>query len=234
MHQMAGNRFTYLAGFILLAFFSLLMVNGCDDSGVVNNEPETIPNPNVRFIDSLEVQEFMDSTSLVGLNLFNLTTVTRDSGTFSKDAQLIDLNSTGMNFYLRSGDMSILSVPIGAETKFNRIFGNFSPSDFDTISVIDVGRDTILPEIDFQWSQTDVKGSYFNDPLIDTTVYTFWLKGKSLNFHGRNIYGIIQARESSDNNPGNVGGFRMSFRVRINFNGENDFRKEIPNPNYNN
>ena len=209
--------------FSITLISSMIIVFGCDDSGLV--ETGDVANPDVRSFDSIWVEE-TNGNSFCGMNLFYGSTVPRDS--VSKDVQLADTNSTGTGFYLRSGDQSDLNLPIGYKTRFNRIYASMSKADFDTITVLPVNRDTILPGQDF--TENDTRAwEYFAPGLIgNQAVYSFYLEGKSINFHGRNIFGILQAIESSDSNPGNVGGYRMSFRVRINFVGENDFRKMIP------
>jgi hypothetical protein len=219
MFKMFIKKSAYLFVMILIA-----VAAGCDDSGV--ETPNDVTNPNVRAFDSLWVEEFMDTTSLCGLNLFYGSSVIRDS--VSKDCQLIDTNGTGTGFYLRSGDLSDFNLPIGFKTRFNRIYTSISPANFDTIKVLPIGRDTILPELDF--TEDDTRAWQYFEPNIsgNQPVYSFYLQGKSINFHGVNIIGILQAIESSDSNPGNPGGYRMSFRVRINIAGENDFREIIP------
>ena len=211
-------------GFILVTLLVIAAV-GCGDDEV-QNPPGTKANPDVRVFDSLWVEETIDSNSFCGLNLFYGSTVVRDS--VSKDCQLIDFNSTGMDFYLRSGDLSDFNLPIGFKTRFNRIYAGLSKANFDTIKVLPVGRDTILPALDFTEDDTRAWG-YFNAPLTgDQPVYSFYLEGKSINFHGQNIYGILQPIQAVDTNPGSIGGYSMSFRARINIVGKNDFRQTIP------
>jgi len=212
--------------FLLPLLFAGIFLSACDDSGL--ETPSTKANPNVLAFDSLWIEETMDSTSSCGLNLFYGSTVLRDSTT--KDCQLIDTSSFGIDFYLRSGDLSD-NLLVGFKTRFNRIYTSMTKARFDTITVLPVGRDTINPSLDF--TSDDTKGgsawNYFNAPLTgDQPVYSFYLEGKSLNFHGKNIYGIMQPIFAEDINPGNVGGYSMSFRVRINFNAQNDFRLIIP------
>lgn len=210
----------------VISSFLLAFIIGCDDSGV--EQKQDVQNPDVRAFDSVGVEENVNASSFSGMNLLNGTTVLRDS--VSKDVTLADTNSTGTGFYLRAGDLLDLNNPVaGFQTRFNRIYGNMSAANFDTITVLPVGRDTILPSLDFTADDTRFLGEYFEPNLTgNQPVYSFYLLGKSMNFHGKNIFGILQARESSDSNPGVIGGFRMSFRVKINFNGKNDFRKIIP------
>lgn len=195
---------------------SLIVIGGCDDSGIT---PVTPPDSNVEHFDSIGVADLLTAK---GINLLNGTTVHRDST--SKDAELVDSNGTGNNYILRSGDLSDFPTSlIGFQTRFNRIYASMTPSQFDTITVIP-DSDTTLNALDFTSDDTYGGGAwgYFN-PNINTgdplPVYSFWLKGKSENFTGVNIFGILIPREAT--NPGGV--FRMSFEVRINTSGKNNF-----------
>jgi hypothetical protein len=163
------------------------------------------------------------------MNLFNGTSVIRDS--LSKDCQLVDTNSTGTDFYLRSGDLSDLNLPIGFQMRFNRIYTTMSQAQFDTITVLPVGRDTINTAIDFTEDDTETWGYWQAGLSGDQPVYSFWLKGKSEGFHGRNIFGIMQPILSVDGNPAGVGGYAMKFRVKINTFGQNDFRDSVTTNN---
>jgi hypothetical protein len=224
MQRFNKCTFSYLAGFSLLVLTTFFMFNGCDDAGVETEDPVV---SHVEHFDSIGVDETNGNNSC-GINLFNGTTVLRDSS--SKDCQLVDSASTGINFMLRSGDLSDFNLPAGFQMRFNRIYASMTMENFDTITVLPVGRDTILPDLDFTADDTYGSGAwgYFNEPMSlsdSKPVYSFWLKQKSSEFHGKNIYGILIPREATDSSPGinNVGGYRMSFEVRINTNGENDF-----------
>jgi hypothetical protein len=109
---------------------------------------------------------------------------------------------------------------------------DMSVAAFDSLAKITTtGHDT-LRSVDFTEDNTAAGGAwgYFNanTPLSYTPVFCFWLKGKKdFGITSKNVYGIIQPREATDNSPHAVYGYRMSFRVRININGDNDFRKKI-------
>lgn len=221
MYKLFKSPLVFLSVFAVSAFVTITFLSGCDDAGIKNDPVITY----VEHFDSIGVDETVGN-NFSGMNLYNGTTVLRDST--SKDCQLIDSVSTGFNFYLRSGDLSDLNLPIGYQTKFVRLYASMTKDQFDTITVMPVGRDTILPELDFTSEDTYGGGAwgYFNVPmnLSDSKpVYAFWLKEKSANFIGRNVYGILFPREASDPISG-VGGFRMSFEVRINTHGLNDFK----------
>lgn len=214
-----------LALFALMVMITVMFIPGCGSDTVT---PTVIPNPNVKSYDSVYIEETIDGTSLSGIDLLNGVTTLRDNT--AKDCQLIDSAGTGVNFYLRSGDLSLLNLPVGHQTRFYRFYGDLTAAQFDTISVMPVGRDTINPVLDFTEDDTYGKGSwgYFNVPMVKFPVYGVWLKGKhddgTTPF---NVYALVQPREMTDSTPGVIGGTRMSFRVRINTKGQNDFRKTI-------
>lgn len=213
------TNFKYIFAFLIAVAVSFSVLNGCDDSG--NVLTPTVDSGVVHF-DSIGVTDGIGNV-LNSINLYNGTTVERDSA--SKDANLVDSIGTGFNFMLRSGDLTDhFTVVPGFQTRFNRIYASMTQAQFDTIVKIPVGRDTILPDLDFTADDTYGNGAwgYFNAPMSTSDskpVYSFWLKGKSANFIGRNVYGILYPREATI-----VGGvYRMSFEVKINTMGYNHF-----------
>ncbi len=213
------TNFKYIFAFLIAVAVSFSVLNGCDDSG--NVLTPTVDSGVVHF-DSIGVTDGIGNV-LNSINLYNGTTVERDSA--SKDANLVDSNGSSINFMLRSGDaVDIHSLVQGFQTRFNRVYASMTQAQFDTITKLPLGRDTILPDIDFTADDTYGGGAwgYFNAPMSTSDskpVYSFWLKGKSANFIGRNVYGIIYPREAT-----NVGGtYRMSFEVKINTMGYNHF-----------
>ena len=208
------------------AFIALLfaVVTGCDDS--TTNTKTYVNNPNVLSFDSIGVNE--DSAafqSYTGIDLLTGRT-TIDTGS-SRDCSLNDLNNAGADFFIQNGELLNNMLPAGYEVRFFRVDQNMSVQSFDSLSKITTtGHDT-LRSIDFTDNGTNSWG-YFNAPLSSTPVFCFWLKGKKeAGITSKNVYGIIQPREATDRDPFAVYGYRMSFRVRINTNGENDFRKQI-------
>ncbi len=212
--------FTFSATTAIALLFAF--ITGCSDPTDPN--PIYINNPNVSFKDSIEVYE--DSAAFVtrtGLNLLDLVN-TIDSDRL-RDCSLNDLNNSGINYYLQNGELLDRLLPPGYETKFFRVYSDTNAIAFDTLSKVQ-GYTSFVPN-DFTQNGTEFWG-YFNAPLSSKPIYCFWLKGKKdANVTTKNVYGIIQPREATDRDPFNVYGYRMSFRVRINTNGENDFRKQI-------
>ncbi len=214
------TKFKFLFAMVIAVALGFSVLNGCDDSG--NVVTPTVDSGVVHF-DSIGVTDGIGGTTFNGINLYNGTTVPQDST--SKDVQLLDSMGSFINFILRSGDMSDFESPvIGFQTRFNRIYASMTQAEFDTITKLPVGRDTILPDLDFTADDTYGNGAwgYFNVPMSTSDskpVFSFWLKGKSANFIGRNVYGIIYPREATL-----VGGtYRMSFEVKINTLGYNHF-----------
>ncbi len=215
------SKFKFLFAFVFAVGFSFSILNGCDDSG---NIPTPISDSGVVRFDSIGVLEKFGNNNC-GLNLYNGTTVLRDGAL--KDAELSDTNSSGTGFYLVSGGAYLDQLSaLGYITRFNRIYSSMTMDQFDTITVIPAGT---LDSLDFTEFNTHAGGvwGYFSAPMLlsdSKPVYSFWLKQKSSDFIGRNIYGIIIPREATDNAPGIIGGYRMSFEVRINTKGYNYFK----------
>jgi len=200
----------------------LAIASGCSDSST--NTPTYIDNPYVETFDSIGVDE--DSAafqSYTGIDLLTGSTTIDSSG--SRDCSLNDLNNAGIDFFLQNGELLNSLLPPGYETRFFRVDPDMNVTTFDTLTKVP-GYVSFSPE-DFTQNGTENWG-YFNAPLTSYPVYCFWLKGKKdAGITVKNVYGIIQPREATDRDPVNVYGYRMSFRVRINTNGENDFRKQI-------
>lgn len=202
----------------------LAMSTGCNEDPT--NNPVYIDNPNVRSYDSIEV--FEDSAAFVthtGLNL--LDGVNTIDTARSRDCSLNDENNTGVNFYLQNGETFSSMLPPGYEIRFFQADPNMLSTAFDTLSKVP-GYVSFVPN-DFTQNGTEAWG-YFNatGTLSSAPVFCFWLKGKKEDgVTLKDVYGIIQPREATDRDPLNVYGYRMSFRVKINTNGENDFREQI-------
>lgn len=211
------TRSKYYFVLAITAVFGFSVLNGCDDAGVEN--PPVTPSYVVHF-DSIGVTDGIGNV-MNSINLYNGTTVERDSA--SKDVNLTDNAGTFMDYMLRSGDLTDVSTVVpGFQTRFNRIYASMTQAEFDTITVIP-DTDTTLNANDFTSDDTYGSGAwgYFNAPMSTADskpVYSFWLKGKSENFLGVNVFGILYPREAT-----NTGTFRMSFEVRINTRGLNDF-----------
>jgi len=219
------SKFSVLSVMGALAIF-FAVVSGCNEDPT--NNPVYIDNPNVSSYDSIWVEEDSITTSFTGINLLTGSTVISTDG--SRDCSLNDQNNAGINFFLQNGETFNNLLPPGYEIRFFRVDPNMTVQSYDTLSrIYGTGQDTLRP-IDFTENGTEAWG-YFTAPLLigsSAPVYCFWLKGrKDAIPSSKNVYGILQPREATDRDPNNVYGYRMSFRVRINTNGENDFREQI-------
>lgn len=214
------NKFKYLLVFVISVIFSMAVINGCDDSGV--ETPPTDVDTNVIHYDSIWVEEDSSAGSFNGINL--LDGVNTTGGYNLRDASLGGgLDSTGSNFFLRSGIL-LDQLDAGYITKWFQVTNNMTQQEFDTLSTITQNVGSSLDTLDFTQETTEFWG-YFNYPLTEYPVYCFWLKGKKDGglTNGRNVFGIIRPKVSFDNNPGNTYGFRIVFEVRLNKAGENHF-----------
>lgn len=200
-------------------FFSVLL--GCGET--TTDPPVYLNNPNVKTFDSIGVDE--DSAAFQSYTGMDLLVGDRTLDTSSnRDCSLNDLGNSGVNFYLQNGILdNSLPAGYGYEIRFFRVFEISTQAEFDTLSKI--YSEAVLDSTDFTQNSTEF-WDYFNYPLSSQPVYCFYLKGRRAT-SSKTIYGIIQPRETFDRTPSAVYGFRMSFRVRINTNGENDFRKQI-------
>ncbi len=219
--------FTFLkekSTYLLLLVSAMFIAVGCNDAGVEG--PTTKTNPNVKSFDSLYIEE--DSafgTSFAGLSLyggFNTTSISS-----SRDVGLAGgTNPQGTDFFLRSGILDKLSAA-GYETRFYRFY---SGGGIDSITVLQPGG--TLDSLDFTQEDTYGSGtwSYFNVGDTSKPVYGFYLKGRKAAGENNNVrvYGILQPVTSGDRVPGSPYGYWMTFKIRMNIAGQDDFRKVIP------
>ncbi len=224
MSLIRNNFIKSLTGLALgFAALALFFIGGCN-SDTTTNPPTYVTNPNVKSFDSVGVEEDSALSSLTSIVMINGTNTTGISA--DRDCSLAS-DTTDNNFYLRSGDL-LKKLVGGFQSRYFRVAADMSASAFDTLSKVP-GYDS-LNSLDFTQDDTYGSGvwSYFNAPLTSQPVYCVWLKGrKDADPSSKNIFCIIQPREATDRNPGAIYGFRMSFRIRINTNGDNDFRKQI-------
>ena len=213
------KRNTMFIGAFGLFITGIIFIAGCSNNTVTPTGTKV--NPNVSVFDSVAVNESFDSTSFSGMDILMGRTVLRDNPV--KDVQLVD-NGSGMDFYLRSGDLSF--DHIGVATRFALMYNDLTAAQFDTISVFAVGHDPIVAT-DFTSDDSRISTPpVFNVPLTTYPVYCVWLKGKHDNgTTSFNDYAIIQPREMTGTA---LTGSRMSWRIRVNTAGQNDFRKIIP------
>jgi len=222
MFKIYNLKSAYLMMFIAVAALSFSVFNGCDDAGTVT--PEDPTDTNVVHYDSIWVEEDSSAGSFNGINL--LDGINTTGGYYLRDASLGGgtLDSTGTNFYLRSGVLLDQMLDAGYETRWFQVMSNSTQTDFDTLSVITQNIGSALDTNDFTQTTTEFWG-YFNYPLTDYPVYCFWLKGKrdAGLTNGKNVYGVLRPTVAFDSRPGQTYGFKIVYEVKINKNGDNYF-----------
>jgi hypothetical protein len=213
------------ASFLLLFVlgFTVAVINGCDDSGVEG--PTTQNNPDVKSFDSLYIEEDSAAgSSFAGLSLFGGFNTTSMSS--SRDVGLAGgTNPTGTDFYLRSGVLDYL-MDLGYETRFYRFY---TDGGIDTVTVLQPGG--TLDSLDFTQEDTYAGGvwNYFNVGDTSKPVYGFYLKGRKAagENNGVRVYGVISPIKNGDRIPGSPYGYWMTFKIKMNIAGKDDFRKTI-------
>jgi hypothetical protein len=195
---------------------------------------------NVKIFRNLVVHQFNNNQSLSGVNLLEGIVVRADDNL--KDIHLSDSNSTGINFFFRSGELGmdiikniiLKNVQVGYDTRFGATitYMNMTPAQFDTVTRIPGFINLTSPENFFLTDRTDnyFGLKYFNAPLQYRTVYSFWLKGKS-QISPHNIYGILYLKSARYNS---LNDFEVTIDVKINTAGENYFGEILPGINNNN
>lgn len=227
------RNIVFLSLFACIFAIGIIYVDGCG-SDTTTNTPTQIDNPNVKSFDSVNVQEDSALSNFSTINLLVGTNGLWNNG--DRDASLYSpynppTDTTYSNFYLRTGTL-LNKFAGGYETKFFLVRSDMSQAEFDTMSAVTSNIGTALDTTDFTQDNTYGTPSdpwgYFNAPLNTHPVYCFWLQGKKDGgITPKNVFGILQPREATDSQPNHAYGFRISFRIRINTNGENDFRKKI-------
>ena len=209
--------FSILVSLYLVAAFAF-MSTGCDEStsGPDTAVADTTIDSNVLVFWNEVIHEWFDDNSLSAMNLLTGTVVNEHDA--NKDIQMRDSNGTRVNFFLRSGDQAI-RIP-GSRTLFgqNIAYANMTEAEFDTVSqIINLGP-TLEPGDFYRISTTEYTPSYFNAPLTQNTVYSFYLLDKSTT---TNIYGMIRLRSAFIQ----AGEFNLAVDVKINTAGQNQFRR---------
>jgi hypothetical protein len=206
----------------LLTAISLLSFNGCDDSGVAP-EGGGQTDTNVVIYNNLSVTYYIgasNDTLFLAINLLNGTVVIQDSS--SKDMTIIDDPiGSNQNFYFRTGT-AVVDAP-GKSTWFYRLFSDATQAEFDTLSKIDYSG--TLDSLDFTQEDTYGNGvwNYFNVPLQEKPIYSFYLKGKFLEgITNKPVYGMFYMKDSQPLSE-HGGGSRFTIDVKINKNGEDKF-----------
>lgn len=195
-------------------------------SRTVSGKDTLIVNVNMAYSDvmvfnGLVVDESFTGSSYSGVDLYEGKVVTENNPI--RDIQFKDSNGTRVNFYFRSGHLSLNSlIPAGYETEFSQLLGMYIKDQFDTLSRRwDVVGREINPDWDFGYQNTN----YFNEFSANTPgpVYSFYLKGRYPGQNqGRRIYGLLLIRELNHYTaPEDI--WRVTIDVKINKDSKNHF-----------
>lgn len=208
------------------ALSTLLSTSGCKDDLLTSGDTTTVANPHVKVFRNISVNEFLTEFSTSSIDLYAGTNLLANDG--NRDAELSDSSAFGPNvFFVRSGDGSTDNRAPGLETRFAPFFSTrsatFTQVQFDAITKIDVTHDPLLPS-DFTRHSTYSFTGTFNSS--DIRVYGFWLQGKKAAYGlSKEVYGLMYLKSVED--PGS-GLFRLVIDIKINTNGQNDFRERVP------
>jgi hypothetical protein len=207
---------------IFLFFLSIIGITGCDDSGVAP-PPPTVTDTNVVIFNNVGVFFWdsiaVDSTSS-GVNLLKGDSTRWDSE--EKDMLLMDSAGTFSKFYFLSGD---LAVNPGYKTRFNRVYGNITPAQFDTLSVIPIS-DSLLKPSNFIKDSTGYWGT-FSISQNKFPVFSFYLEGRN-NTGSKYIYGVFHVRHVFSAFNGQQYGVLIVINIKLNKAGKNHFVVKSP------
>lgn len=209
----------------LLLVTTLIISSGCNDNTTTVNT--TTPNPNVKTFRGVQIYEDFGSTSYSGVDLYTGTTVLSLDPT--RDIEMADSVGQGRDrFYLRSGTGDILAdnLVIGRETKFALQFSsrNMSQVAYDTITKIS-DSDGFLEPADFTSHSTNSFGKSLTTD--DYRVYGVYLKDRSATLP-KPVYGLMYIKNVDTLTTGGNNSVRLTFDIKLNTNGDNDFRENLP------
>ena len=210
----------------LLLITGLFYTTGCNDNTLTTGDTTTVANPYVKVYRNISVNEFLTEFSTSSIDLYAGTNLLANDG--NRDAELSDSSAFVPDvFFVRSGDGSTDNRAPGLETRFAPFFNTrsatFTQVQFDAITKIDVTHDPLIASDFTRHSTYSFTGS-FNS--TDIRVYGFWLQGKRAAYGlTKEVYGLMYLKSVED--PG-TGLFRLVIDIKINTNGQNDFRERVP------
>ena len=201
----------------ITALSTSMLLTSCKDTIL---DPTTQANPNLVSY-TISVKELLLPADSNAVDLRNGAVVADLSG--NRDIEMPDSLSTG-RYYLRSGDgtnpASNISA-IGYETMFTTGW-SLTQAQFDALETYPGFTGTIQPT-DFTRHTT----YGFTDDLSVSTpyrAYGIWLKGRA-GTSIPNIYGMIYLKGTDRLSDGS---FKLTFDVRLNLAGLNQFGATIP------
>jgi hypothetical protein len=205
--------YTYTVLFLLITYIA-----GCGGNGTTNPPPTGTGDTNVVIFDALTISQYFNDTSFSAVDLTS-GSIIRDASA-NKDMVMRDSAGTSFNFYLRSGDQTFDIVP-GYACYFNSHYASMTKQQFDTLSKIPAGHDT-LTLADFPYIDTRQWG-YFTQVQNQGRVYEFYLVGKyNAGITPHQVFGVIYLKSGAFN----IGvGFQENVAIKINKGGHNKFVK---------
>lgn len=212
--------------FISTALSSLLFTSGCKDDLLTSGDTTTVANPNLRTYRNVQVYEDFDATSYSGVDLYNGTTVL--SLDPSRDVEMADSVGLSERYLIRSGtgDIFLDNRAIGKETRFAKQFTsqNMTQAQFDAVSRIDDSNNN-LDSTDFTSYSTSYFGRTFTS--ADYRLYGVFLKERSAGLP-KPIFGLMYLKNVETITVGGSPSLKLTFDVKLNTNGQNEFRERIP------
>ena len=216
--------------FISTAISSLLFTTGCNDNTLTTGDTTTFANPNVRTFRNVQVYEDFNATSYSGVDLYNGTTVL--SLDPSRDVEMADSLGLSERYLIRSGTGDIFldrNLAIGKETRFAKQFSsrNMTQAQFDGVLKMD-DSDNNLDSTDFTSYSTSYFGTTFT--ANDYRLYGVFLKERSQGL-AKPIFGLMYLKNLEIVTVGRTPSLKLTFDVKLNTNGQNDFRERVPSTN---
>ena len=222
MENESNKKNNLIVLLIFLFVIGIIGFTGCDDSGVAP-PPPTVTDTNVVIFYDVGAF-FWDSvtadSTYSGVNLLKGDSTMLRS--VSKDMLLVDSAGTFTKFYFRSGH---LAENPGYRTRFNRIYANITPAQFDTVSVIPIS-DSLLKPANFTKDSTGY-WDFFSVSQNKYPVFSFYLEGRN-DTGSKFIYGVFQVRNVFSSFNGQTYGILVMINIKLNKAGQNHFVVRSP------
>jgi hypothetical protein len=172
-----------------------------------------MPSSGVLIVDNITLIQYAGQQSFSSLDLSNMTAI-KGLNPY-RDVDLRDSFGMGQRFQFKSASLD--PILFSFDTKFANSLGSFSKYDFDTLKMI-YGLGGPITDSYFQLRETP----FFSFPLVENSVYPFYLLGRYLNNQGSSkIYGLLYIN-SMWFDPGS-NSYMIKVDIKENKNGNNYF-----------
>jgi hypothetical protein len=211
----------------LLLITGLFYTTGCNDNTLTTGDTTTFANPNVRTFRNVQVYEDFNATSYSGVDLYNgTTTLSLDP---SRDVEMADSMGLSERYLIRSGTGDIFldrNLAIGKETRFAKQFSSrgMTQAQFDGVLKMDDTNNN-LDSTDFTSYSTSYFGTTFTPN--DYRLYGVFLKERSQGLP-KPIFGLMYLKTLEIVTVGGNPSLKLTFDIKLNTNGQNDFRERVP------